>query len=205
MGYGIVDPHEVEPDDGLNAAKEVLDTINEVNEYMSKQLGTPHNMEQVPAESSAVKLAKKDRVMEIGCIDEFCEVFFPDLYSNQFLPLWIGGINIFERIETQGELDKFCTGGAIAHLNIAQRISKVDTMMQLISYACSKGVIYFAVNYAINKCENNHMTVGSNEHCPICMKPITDTYTRVVGFLTNTKHWNQTRREKDWPNRIFYD
>lgn len=205
MGYGIVDPNEVEPDDGLNAAKEVLDTINEVNEYMSKQLGTPHNMEQVPAESSAVKLAKKDKVMGMACFDDMVVEYSPELYSNQFIPLWADGVDIFRRIEIQGELDKFCTGGAIAHLNIAQRISRVDTMMQLISYACSKGVIYFAVNYAINKCENNHMTVGNSEECPICHAPITDTYTRVVGFLTNTKHWNQTRREVDWPNRIFYD
>jgi ribonucleoside-triphosphate reductase len=65
------------------------------------------------------------------------------------------------------------------------------------------GVVYWAVNYTLNKCENGHMTVGSGVSvCPICGKPITDTFTRVVGFLTNTKNWHKVRREEDFPKRI---
>jgi ribonucleoside-triphosphate reductase len=48
------------------------------------------------------------------------------------------------------------------------------------------------------------MTVGKKDICPICGKPIEDNYTRVVGFLTNTKNWNKTRREVDYPNRKWY-
>jgi len=40
--------------------------------------------------------------------------------------------------------------------------------------------------------------------CPKCGGRVTDEWTRVVGFLTNTKHWNETRRKKDYPNRSFY-
>ena len=47
-------------------------------------------------------------------------------------------------------------------------------------------------------------TVGKNENCSICGKPIINNYTRVVGFLTNTKNWNPTRRKIDYPNRVFY-
>ena len=49
------------------------------------------------------------------------------------------------------------------------------------------------------------MTVGKDAPvCPVCGDVITDTFTRVVGFLTNTKHWSAARREHDWPNRKFY-
>ena len=189
--------------EGMELAVKILATINKANDTAAKFFGTPHNVEQVPAETSAVKLAKKDRAMHI--FDEDDDMI-PALYSNQFIPLWADGADIFTRVEVQGILDPYCTGGAIAHLNIAQKITSVDVMEKLISYTCSKGVIYFAVNYTINKCENNHMTVGHNvNECPICHKPITDTYTRVVGFLTNTKNWNQTRRENDWPKRSFSD
>ena len=109
-----------------------------------------------------------------------------------------------DRIRVQGRLDGHCTGGAICHLNIGSEITDAAVMKALIVHATESGVVYFAVNYQINRCADGHMTVGHNAAaCPICKKPITDVYTRVVGFLTNTKHWNKTRREHDWPERKF--
>ena len=48
------------------------------------------------------------------------------------------------------------------------------------------------------------MSVGKNEICQICGKPITDNFTRVVGFLTAIKNWHNVRREQDYPERQFY-
>lgn len=191
LGYDLREP------EGLKVAQRILETINATNERMTELLGTPHNMEQVPGESSAVKLARKDTIL--GKNPEGWE-----LYSNQFLPLWEEGVDMLDRIRIQGELDGYCTGGAICHLNVADRIEKSEVMEALIHHAAASGVVYFAINYAINRCEAGHMTVGHGaDTCPICGKPITDTFTRVVGFLTNTKHWNATRREHDWPHRTF--
>lgn len=195
--------HDMAKEDGVSFAQKVLDAINNANDRMSAVYKAPHNMEQVPAESSAVKLAKKDLIMNIW--DTFDESEVPAMYSNQFTPLWIDDINLLERIDIQGKLDSYCTGGAIAHLNVDERIADWTNIRDLIEYACKKGVVYFAINYVINKCQNNHMSVGANvDTCPICNEKITDTFTRVVGFLTNTKHWNKARREKDFPNRVFY-
>ncbi|WP_233482625.1 anaerobic ribonucleoside-triphosphate reductase [Desulfovibrio desulfuricans] len=193
LGYDILE-HE-----GLAAAKRILTTINAVNDLQTSLLGTPHNMEQVPGESSAVKLAKKDSILGLN------PEGYP-LYSNQFIPLWEEGVDLLDRIRIQGELDSFCTGGAICHLNVGERIEKAETMEALVLHAAACGVVYFAVNYAINKCANGHMTVGKDDtKCPMCGAEVTDTFTRVVGFLTNTKHWNSTRREHDWPMRKFYN
>jgi ribonucleoside-triphosphate reductase len=49
------------------------------------------------------------------------------------------------------------------------------------------------------------MTVGKNETCSICGEKIIDNFTRVVGFLVNTKNFHQIRREFDYPNRVFYN
>ena len=49
------------------------------------------------------------------------------------------------------------------------------------------------------------MTVGHSDKCSICNSDIINSFTRVVGFLTNTKNWNKVRREEDYPNRKFYD
>ena len=183
-------------EEGLQAAEDALTVINETNAKLSKLLGTPHNMEQVPAESSAVKLAKKDALLGLN----------PEgipLYSNQFLPLWEEGADLLDRIRVQGRLDGHCTGGAICHLNVATAITDPAVMEALIHHAAASGAVYFAVNYQINRCAQGHMTVGRNDACPTCGAPVIDTFTRVVGFLTNTKHWNKTRREHDWPERKF--
>ena len=183
-------------EEGLQAAEDTLTVINETNAKLSKTLGTPHNMEQVPAESSAVKLAKKDALLGLN----------PEgipLYSNQFLPLWEEGADLLDRIRVQGRLDGHCTGGAICHLNVATEITDPAVMEALIHHAAASGAVYFAVNYQINRCAQGHMTVGRDDACPVCGAPVIDTFTRVVGFLTNTKHWNKTRREHDWPERTF--
>ena len=183
-------------EEGLQAAEDTLTVINETNAKLSKLLGTPHNMEQVPAESSAVKLAKKDALLGLN----------PEgipLYSNQFLPLWEEGADLLDRIRVQGRLDGHCTGGAICHLNVATAITDPAVMEALIHHAAESGAVYFAVNHQINRCAQGHMTVGRDDACPVCGAPVIDTFTRVVGFLTNTKHWNKTRREHDWPERTF--
>lgn len=191
LGYDLAD------EDGLTAAEAVLAGINAVNEHMTRHYGSPHNMEQVPAETSAVKLAAKDSALGLN----------PEgwpLYANQFLPLGAEGVDLLDRIRVQGRLDRYCTGGAICHLNVAERLTQPAVMEALIRHAAAEGVVYFAVNYALNRCADGHMSVGHKvDACPVCGKPITDVFTRVVGFLTNTKHWNAARREHDWPERKF--
>lgn len=189
--------YDLREEDGLAAAERILGHINETNAELSRLYGAPHNMEQVPAETSAVKLSAKDSAQ--GRNPEG----WP-LYSNQFLPLWAEGVDLLDRIRVQGRLDGYCTGGAICHLNISERLSDPAVMEALIRHAAAEGVVYFAINYVLNRCVAGHMSVGHDlDACPVCGLPITDTFTRVVGFLTNTKHWNATRREHDWPERKF--
>ena len=182
--------------EGQEFVAELLETVNVRNDLMEDEFGTPHNCEQVPAENSAIKLAQADHVL--GYQDEF------EIYSNQFIPL-VTKADLIDRIKLQGMFDKFMTGGAICHLNIDTQITDVQQMIDLVEYAISKGVIYHAVNYNLQRCEKEHMSVGKNAKCPICGGRITDNFTRVVGFLVNTKCFHRKRREHDYPKRVFYD
>ena len=141
-------------------------------------------------------MVEKDRIMgyDLGC----------DLYSNQFIPL-ITNADMLDRIRLQGKFDKHFSGGAICHLNVDTPIEDVTQIEDLIRVCAKKGVVYFAINYVLQQCVNGHMTVGNAHKCPICNNEIAGTYTRVVGFLTNIKNWHIVRREKDFPNRQFYD
>ena len=190
MGYDIT------TDDGRDFALKVINIINTENSKYEKQYGAPHNCEQVPGESLSVKFSEKDKIMKYQ--NEY------NLYSNQFVPL-IANADLLDRIDIQGTLDKHFSGGSILHLNCDTRIEDYKDIMDLIKATAKKGVIYHAINYVLQLCEDGHMSVGTNGICSICGKPIVEEYTRVVGFLTNVKHWNKVRRKSDYPNRKFYD
>lgn len=180
--------------DGQEFLKEVLKTINFINDKFTKQYDYPHNMEQVPAENSSIKLSQKDRLFDYQEKIEF--------YSNQFIPL-INNANMLDRIKIQGKFDSLMSGGAILHINIEEKITDPKLIESIIENAVKNGVIYFAICYNIQRCLSGHMSVGKSQYCS-CGKEITDNFIRVVGFLVNTKAFHKVRRELDYPNRVFY-
>ena len=180
---------------GQEICASILKTVNTINDKADKKYKYAHNCEQTPSENSSIKLAQKDKLMKLQNTTE--------LYSNQFIPL-ITEADMLDRIKLQGLFDSQFSGGAIAHINIENQITNVDSLVDLINSTVKKGVVYHAVNYNLQKCENGHMSVGKNNMCPICGKTITDYYKRAVGFLVNTKNLHKIRREFDYPNRQFY-
>jgi anaerobic ribonucleoside-triphosphate reductase len=189
MGLDILRP------DGQVFVKAILNKVNQVNDRAGKQYKSPHNCEQTPSENSAIKMADKDRAMGLQTRHH--------LYSNQFIPLTTKA-DLLDRIKLQGLFDNDMSGGAICHLNIEQTIEDVDKMVALLTSAAKQGVVYIAVNYTLQQCAEGHMAVGKNNSCSLCGAEIVGEYTRTVGFLTATKNWHKTRREHDWPNRVFY-
>lgn len=186
---------EIMTKEGQQLTLDILDIVNKVNAIQEKKYKYPHNCEQVPGESVSIKLAEIDR--ELGYNDEYT------IYSNQFIPL-TSEADLYDRIKLQGMFDHQMTGGAICHLNISDRVSE-DFMEKLITKAVEEGVVYFAVNYNLQACEDKHLQVGKTENCQVCGKPIVNNYTRIVGFLVNTKNWHPVRRELDYPNRKWYN
>jgi ribonucleoside-triphosphate reductase len=181
--------------DGQDFIIKLLDTINTLNDKAAKKYNSPHNLEQTPSENSAIKMAAKDKLL--GYQDKF------ELYSNQFIPLTTRA-DILDRIKLQGMFDSKMSGGAICHLNIETKIEDYTLIENLIKVSAKAGVVYTAINYNIQRCINEHLTVGKNENCSICNGEITDNFSRVVGFLVNTKNFHKTRREIDYPNRVWY-
>ena len=178
-------------EDGIEFAKKIFDAIYEViGEF---DFDYQFNIEQVPAERAASILMEKDRF------------FFPNetyelpLYGNQWIPLGIK-TSINEKIKLSAELDKACSGGSIAHINIDSPFNNFDTAWDMLNKVADAGVVYFAFCTRISACENNHGFYG--ETCPICGKPKTTTYQRIVGFLTAEKTYSKERKSefqmRDW-------
>ena len=169
--------------------------LNEEIDKAQALYKAPHNCEQVPGENASIKLCAKDRYLGYDLDLDF--------YSNQFVPLTVE-TDMLNRIKIQGKLDEYFSGGSVLHLNIEEGVENYEDIVALTKFCAKAGVAYFAFNYLLNKCEDNHMSVGHRDICPICGKPIVGQYIRVVGFLTDVRFWHKVRREKDFPNRVFY-
>ena len=131
------------------------------------------NTEQIPAETAAAKLMKKDKHFYPNA-----NIYDLPLYGNQFIPLGIQ-TTLQERIKIASAFDSYCNGGSILHANIDAPFNNFQQAWDMVNYIADAGVIYFAFNTKIQVCEDNHAFYGNI--CPVCGKPKSAEYTRIVG------------------------
>ena len=179
-------------DKGIVFADKIFNVLNETKDNFTTEYS--FNIESVPAERAGVNLCAKDNML-FDVHDDF-------IYSNQWIPL-TEKCTINEKIRTSAILDNKCSGGAIAHINIDNNFPNKDMAWEMLNYIASQGVIYFCYNTKINVCDNHHGFVGT-DICPECGESATDTYQRVVGFLTPSKSYSK-ERIKEFTARQWYD
>jgi len=186
--------------DGLNYMVGILQHINDMNSEEELRFNRPFNIEQIPAESMAVRLCKKDKIS----FGEQCTNY--DLYSNQYFPL-IANTRLLNRIKIQGVFDTQTAGGSILHINLMDRDALTPQVMSKLIHKCAAmGCTYLAINLDFNKCEAGHITIGKQgaDHCSECGGKIVEKYTRVVGFITPVSSWQETRRDNEYDKRYRY-
>lgn len=179
-------------DEGIDFASQIFEVINDVKDNFTTDYS--FNIESVPAERAAVILCQKDNLL-YEKDDKF-------IYSNQWIPL-SAKCTIQEKIRLSSILDKKCSGGAIAHINLEQNFPTKDAAWDMLNYIAKNGVFYFAFNTRINECENHHGFVGT-DICPVCGKGVFDTYQRIVGFLEPVRTYSKDRK-REFSTRRWYE
>ena len=178
--------------------QKIFNTMREVMDKFIADTGADYqiNTEQIPGETAAAKLMKKDKF------------FYPEgtiydlpLYGNQFIPLGIT-TTLQERIKIASAFDGYCNGGSILHVNIDAPFNTFDQAGDMIHYIADQGVTYFAFNTKIQACAKNHGFYGTV--CPICGGPVATEYTRVVGFYTPVRTYS-TERKAEYELRKWED
>jgi len=199
---GFVGLYEAMETLGLNIkdkfAVEVMQTMDKVIEDFNKNgKGIMYNLEQIPGEGACAILPKIDKLF-------YGEENVPYvLYANQFIPLYVEH-SILDKIEIEGKFFKYCSGGAISHINIMHEL-KPEEVEKMIKMVVKAGIEHFALNPVFSICENNHYIIGKVEKCPICNAKIKDWLTRVVGFFTKVSTWQKDRRDWEFNKRIWFD
>lgn len=194
--FGLINEDELGnksySEEGLSFASKILDTINEVKDNFECDYSM--NVEMIPAENCAGLICKADNLLY-----EQNKYF---IYSNQWIPL-MEKCTLQEKCRVGGALDQKCGGGTIAHIDIENRFPNFETAWDILNYIASKGLIYFAFTTKISVCENKHAFIGV-KNCPVCGKPVADTYSRVVGFYTPISSYQKIRKD-EWAKRKWYN
>lgn len=177
---------------------EILTTYNTFCKEMGDKYGFIWNIEEIPGESFAVRLASSDSLI-------FGNPFNLDpLYSNQFVPLWKDA-TIYEKMEADGKYNRLLTGGGIVHIQINSDVTSTQAKA-IINYAVKCGCEHFALNAVYTKCEDcGEVVKDKTHHCPKCGSKNVTNFTRVVGFFVPVSSWNKVRRTWEFDRRTFVD
>lgn len=186
-------------EDGQDVMKDYLVYLNKHSQEYAKELGLFSNIEQIPGESYAVRLATVDNLI----FDE--DIIDAPLYANQFVPLWEDA-TIWEKLEADGKYNQLLTGGGIVHAQLGSKTTPSQNR-KIIEYAIKCGCEHFVLNSVYSKCPKcgavyDHKVAscskcGHNEHMQY--------FTRVVGFFVPVDSWNPTRRNWEFERRTFID
>lgn len=174
---------------------EILTYFNDRVLKISNEYKLTGNIEQIPAESFAVRLADVDKI-----IFDFDDNYYM-MYANQFCPLY-EDFSLFEKLETDGKYNQLLTGGGIVHIQVASETTP-EQNEKLIRYACKVGCEHFALNKVYSRCKDCGKVVNYKEDKCECGSDKIEHLTRVVGFFTPVESWNKTRREWEFPRRRF--
>lgn len=169
---------------GLHLAENVLKYINELNEVTTEKYGYTANIEQVPAESAAVKLCQKDAL------------FFNHgykLYSNQWIALTESS-DILERVRVASVLDSQCGGGQMLHNNLAEPYASVEQAIDFYKFLAKRGIKYFTDVRKFQYCAKDHNFFGDT--CPICGGKSEGNIIKIVGYLVKDKYFSKERKEE---------
>ena len=164
-----------------------------------KEFGIATNIEQIPGESFAVRLATADKLVfpDMNIIDT-------PLYANQFVPLWDDS-TVWERMEEYGVVDAQLSGGGIVHLQIGSATTSKQNE-KLIREAIKCDCEHFAINRVYSRCKDcGHVFDTKMTDCPHCGKNNMEYLTRTIGYFTPVDSWNKVRREWEFPRRKFND
>lgn len=194
FGFTKVDDfgNTIYTEEAYDFGKRIFKVIHNIKDTFLIDKDYHINLEAIPGESMASRFQQAD------------EILYPDkvvkdlpLYGNQWIPLGIQ-TSLQERIKIASAFSEYCSGGDILHLNVDAPFDSFEKAWDMLKYVAKSGVKYFAFTGKINACENNHAFYGNT--CPVCGKPISTVYSRIVGFFVPIKTYSKPRRQ-EWEMR----
>jgi len=181
---------------GRRFTLEVLKFMRERLVKYQKETGNIYNLEQTPAESTAYRLALKDKERYPKIITAGTKKV-PYYTNSTQLPVGHTS-DIFEALRLQDEIQCQYTGGSVLHLFLGERVSNTQTVKKLVKKVFENFRLpYITITPTFSICPTHGYIAGEHFFCPQCsIKQPCEVYSRIVGYLRPVVQWNFGKQQE---------
>ena len=175
---------------------EILEFMRERLIKYQEETNNIYNLEATPAESTAYRLALKDRQLYPEIITAGTRKI-PYYTNSSQLPVNYTS-DIFEALKLQDEIQCKYTGGTVLHLFAGEKIADIKTLKNLIKKVFEKFRLpYITFTPTFSICPVHGYIAGEHFQCPQCtIKQPCEVYSRIVGYLRPINQWNEGKQEE---------
>jgi len=181
---------------GRSFALEIMEFMRKKLVQYQKDTNNIYNLEATPAESTAYRLALKDR-------EQYPEIVTagtkktPYYTNSTQLPVNFTS-DIFEALKLQDEIQCQYNGGTVLHLFLGEKISDIQTIKSAIKRIFENFKLpYITFTPTFSICPNHGYIAGEHFYCPQCtIKQPCEVYSRIVGYLRPVQQWNEGKQEE---------
>jgi anaerobic ribonucleoside-triphosphate reductase len=188
---------------GSKFTLEVLDFMRERLVKYQEETGNIYNLEATPAESTAYRLALKDKekypdIITAGTKKE------PYYTNSSQLPVNYTS-DLFEALKLQDGIQCKYTGGTVMHLFLGEKISGTGAIKSLIKKVFENFHLpYITITPTFSICPTHGYLAGEHFICPQCtIKQPCEVYSRVVGYLRPVQQWNEGKQAEFHDRKEF--
>ena len=190
--------------DWLKAAEVMKEMVEfataKAREWM-RETGTPWNVEEVPGESAAAKLAIKD-MREFPELGNYLGDPENPIYSTSIAPYY-GSIDLADRIRIEEKVQRSFTGGVMMHIFLGEEPDP-EALAKLTKRLMKTELVYWSYTPAITVCNScGYSTTGLYTHCPRCGSENVEIWSRIIGYYRPLRNWNPFRKREFWTRRHY--
>ncbi|MCP6718505.1 MAG: ribonucleoside triphosphate reductase [Patescibacteria group bacterium] len=185
---------------GRRFALEIMDFIRTKLIKYQKDTGNIYNLEATPAESTAFRLALKDKKQYPDIIAAGTKKT-PYYTNSSQLPVNYT-TDAFDALKLQDDIQCKYTGGTVLHLFLGENISEVSNVKSLVRKVFEKFHLpYITLTPTFSICPAHGYLSGEYLQCPKCtIEQPCEVYSRIVGYIRPVSQWNDGKK-MEWKDR----
>lgn len=174
--------------------------VEKAREWM-RESGTPWNVEEVPGESAAAKLAIKD-LREFPELRDYLDDPENPIYSTSIAPYY-GPIELADRIRIEEEVQGSFTGGVMMHIFLGEEPDP-EALAKLTKRLLRTKLVYWSYTPGVTVCNAcGRSSTGLHTACPHCGSEDVEVWSRIIGYYRPLKNWNPYRKREFWSRRHY--
>ena len=175
---------------------------NRLSDYQEKY-GDLYNLEDTPAETTTLRLAKHDKKRYPDIITAAKDGETPYYTNSSHLPVGYTE-DVFEALEIQDELQTLYTSGTVFHTFLGEKLPDWKAAATLVrKIAENFRLPYYTISPTYSVCPEHGYIKGEEFVCPHCGAK-TEVYSRITGYYRPVQNWNDGKAQ-EYKDRKEYD